>query len=258
MQSDPNYFVAFEQAHVPLYSMATDYTAGHHFATHAHDTAQLLYAIEGLMLIETTKGRWIVPSQRGVWLAPQTWHAVTMLTAVKMRSVFIQPSVVMHFNAAICVLQTSVLLRELILASTQIMAPYSENSREGRITALLLDELRLSPVLPFYLPWPTDLRLQQHCQQLLDFPQQHSTIAQISQQLGISQMTLQRRFIQQTGLRFGQWRQQARLLLALEKLARGEKIISVALNVGYASQSAFTASFKQQFGLTPSLFCHQS
>ena len=52
---------------------------------------------------------------------------------------------------------------------------------------------------------------------------------------------------------FGQWRQQARLL-ALERIAGGEKIIDVALELGYESPSAFTSMFKKQFGKTPSQF----
>lgn len=53
---------------------------------------------------------------------------------------------------------------------------------------------------------------------------------------------------------FGQWRQQSRLLLALERIAVGEKIIDVAGQLGYESPSAFTTMFKKQFGMTPSNF----
>jgi methylphosphotriester-DNA--protein-cysteine methyltransferase len=42
----------------------------------------------------------------------------------------------------------------------------------------------------------------------------------------------------ETGMTFGQWRQQARLLRALELLATGEKVIDVALALGYESPSA--------------------
>jgi AraC-like DNA-binding protein len=53
---------------------------------------------------------------------------------------------------------------------------------------------------------------------------------------------------------FGQWRQQARLLRALERLAGGEKVVDVALALGYESPSAFATMFKRQFGQTPSQF----
>ena len=53
---------------------------------------------------------------------------------------------------------------------------------------------------------------------------------------------------------FGQWRTQARLLMALERLAAGEKIVTVALGLGYDSPSAFATMFKRQFGVAPSRF----
>jgi AraC-like DNA-binding protein len=53
---------------------------------------------------------------------------------------------------------------------------------------------------------------------------------------------------------FGQWRQQARLLAALERLAVGDKVIDVALAMGYDSPSAFTSMFKRQLGQTPAAF----
>ncbi len=62
----------------------------------------------------------------------------------------------------------------------------------------------------------------------------------------------QRWFRKETGLTFGQWRQQARLLLALQRIAVGEKIIEVAIELGDESPSAFTRMFKKQFGKTPS------
>ncbi len=53
---------------------------------------------------------------------------------------------------------------------------------------------------------------------------------------------------------FAQWREQARLLFALRRLAHGERIIDVAFDCGYASQSAFTAMFRRHFGRPPSEF----
>jgi AraC-like DNA-binding protein len=66
--------------------------------------------------------------------------------------------------------------------------------------------------------------------------------------------TIQRRFARQTGMTFGQWRQQAKLILALEQLACGVKVVDVALNLGYGSPSAFATMFKRQFGTTPSAY----
>jgi AraC-like DNA-binding protein len=53
---------------------------------------------------------------------------------------------------------------------------------------------------------------------------------------------------------FSQWREQARLLAALKLLAEGKKGIEIALDCGYASQSAFSAMFRRHFGVSPSMF----
>jgi len=43
-------------------------------------------------------------------------------------------------------------------------------------------------------------------------------------------------------------------LHGLERLAVGDKVVDVALALGYDSPSAFAAMFKRQFGETPSAF----
>jgi len=53
---------------------------------------------------------------------------------------------------------------------------------------------------------------------------------------------------------FAQWRQQIRLLSAISLLAEGRSITSVALDVGYESPSAFTATFHRAFGQPPSAY----
>ncbi|WP_422191544.1 helix-turn-helix transcriptional regulator [Aquabacterium sp.] len=80
------------------------------------------------------------------------------------------------------------------------------------------------------------------------------TVAQWAEPLGLTARTVHRLFAANTGMTFGQWRQQARLLAGLEQLAQGEKVAHVALAAGYRSQSAFAAMFKRHFGIAPTAF----
>ncbi len=48
------------------------------------------------------------------------------------------------------------------------------------------------------------------------------------------------------------WRRQSRLLTSLSLLAEGKSIGEVAHAVGYESTAAFSAAFKQCFGVSPS------
>ena len=119
---------------------------------------------------------------------------------------------------------------------------------------LLLDELQALPVLPLHLPQPADPRLRRICARLLERPGDVSTLGRWAQLLEVDVKTIQRLFTRETGMTFGQWRQQARLLRALERLATGEKVVDIALALGYDSPSAFATMFKRQFGQTPSTF----
>jgi len=71
---------------------------------------------------------------------------------------------------------------------------------------------------------------------------------------GISERTLSRRFVLETGFTYTAWRQRARLMRALELLAEGEAVTTVALDLGYDSVSAFIALFKRTLGVTPSAY----
>jgi AraC-like DNA-binding protein len=68
---------------------------------------------------------------------------------------------------------------------------------------------------------------------------------------GASSRTLTRLFLAETGMTFRQWQRQARLLAGLVRLADGQPVTVVALEVGYASPSAFIAMFRRALGTTP-------
>ncbi|MGD9313458.1 MAG: helix-turn-helix domain-containing protein, partial [Desulfobacterales bacterium] len=60
-----------------------------------------------------------------------------------------------------------------------------------------------------------------------------------------------RHFRTETGMTFGQWRQQIRILEALKRLGMKESVTTVAIELGYDSPSAFISMFKKALGKTP-------
>ena len=72
-----------------------------------------------------------------------------------------------------------------------------------------------------------------------------------AREAGASPRTLARLFLRETGMTFGAWRQQARLLHALIGLAEGRPVTSLALDLGYASPSAFMSSMSLQASRMP-------
>lgn len=254
MVADSQHHLPFEAAPRPVTGLAMEYPGGHIIAVHKHMRSQFLYATQGVMVIETRRGRWVVPPTRGVWLQAHVEHTVRMRGLVSMRTLFVDQDAAPNLPTENCVLSVSPLLRELVLEASQIPLDYDLDSRNGRLMRLLLDEIQVLPVLPFHLPWPEDKRLSQVCAHLAQQPDDPTTITEWAERLAMSQKTFHRQFKSHTGITFGQWRQLARLLLSLESLAEGTPIVQVALEYGYNSQSAYTVMFKRYFGIPPSAF----
>lgn len=247
-------YTRYDRSEMPVAAMATDYAPGHRTARHRHPNAQLIHAVHGVMVVSTEDGQWIVPPTRAIWMPAETDHWIRMVGNVRMRTAYIRPDAAPGLPTRCTVLGVSPLLRELIVAAVAVPLPYPADSRDGRLMRLLLDEVVLLPSLPLHLPDPRDPALRRICEAIVAAPDTDTPLAEWASRLGIDPKTVQRRFARETGMTFGQWRQQARLLAALERLAAGAKVVDVALELGYQSPSAFAAMFRRQFGMPPSLF----
>ncbi|WP_407152133.1 AraC family transcriptional regulator [Bradyrhizobium sp. ORS 86] len=238
----------------PMAAMEIDYPSGTSTGLHAHPRGQLLYAIEGVMIVRSTEGTWVVPPNRAVWLVAGLAHEVRMCGAVKIRTIFVDSDVAPNLPRTSCVFAVSALLRELFVAAMRVPLDYAPGTSDERLMHVLLDQLREVDVLPLHLPMPRNARIRRICRALIARPDNASTAEQWARKLKVTSKTVHRLFIRETGMTFGEWRQQARLLFALERLARGERVVNVALDSGYASQSAFSAMFRKHFGVPPNAF----
>lgn len=247
-------FELHDRSAMPVTGKAIDYDADFCVVRHSHPNAQLIHAVRGVMVVSTAGGQWIVPPTRGIWMPAGTTHWTRMIGEVHMRTLYIRPDAAPGLPDDCRAVAISPLLRELTLEAIRISQPYAEDSRAGRLMRLLLDEVSLLSTLPLHLPQPNDPRLLVICNAISATPDSRSTLDDWATRLAVDVKTIQRLFARETGMSFGQWRQQARLLTALEQLASGAKVVDVALNMGYASPGAFATMFKRQFGVAPSAF----
>jgi AraC-like DNA-binding protein/quercetin dioxygenase-like cupin family protein len=237
----------------PVTLRARDLEAAEFMAPHSHAWGQVTYALEGVVRVTANNSSWIVPPLRAIWIAPHVEHAVTVLEKARLRPLCVLAERAPFAGSECKVLEVSSLLRELIVALEQ-PDPGTEPAREALLAELILDELARSATRPIRVPLPEDKRLKVLCAALMVDPASPQTLEHWAQQVGASERTLARLFERELGLTFGQWRQQVRLAHAAPLIARGLPLAQVAEQLGYASQSAFSAMFKKTFGTTPSAF----
>lgn len=155
------------------------------------------------MEIRTDTGLWLVPPQRALWMpagaahsmVPEVarWHcARRMCAGIGVRPMPGQPGVV----------QVSSLLRELILRAATIPRDYPEDSRDGRILNLILEEIVWAPERELHLPTGRDKRLAAICEAILASPQDNRTLDEWASQHGATARTLSRLFMSEMGGRF--------------------------------------------------------
>jgi AraC-like DNA-binding protein/quercetin dioxygenase-like cupin family protein len=236
---------------MPVTAVALDYRPGERIRRHRHPVNQLIYAVRGVMVVTSDVGQWLVPPTRALWMPASVVHGIRMIGHIRMRTVYVRPYAASGMPTACVVVAVSRLLSERVLEAVNVRLPYTQDSRGGRLLRLLLDEMVQVHVLPLTLPYPSDPRLKAIHQRITEAPDDPTTAVQWARTFQLNPRTLHRLFVRETSLTFGQWRRQARLLTALEMLAKGERIVDVALAVGYRSPTAFSTMFHRQFGAPP-------
>lgn len=235
----------------PVAVLARDVPDNHTTPWHSHKRAQLVYAASGVMVVKTRASTWVIPPQRAVWVPSRVEHETRTIGLVAMRTIYVAPRVAQHLLRECCAINVSPLLRELILRAAEAPLLYDRNGPDGRLMQMILDEIRVSRMLPLHLPIPSHPHLASICGRILRDLHASATLARLASDAGISKRTAERIFLRETGMTFSRWRQQARLLTALTRLAAGKSVKNAAFDAGYSTQSAFTSMFKRSFGTTP-------
>jgi AraC-like DNA-binding protein len=159
-----------------------------------------------------------------------------------------------RLSTEVCVLQISPLLRELVVAAAMAEPEYQPDSPESRIMAVILDQIGVQPVATLALPMPTEARVLRIVRYLIANPGDSRELGAWAREVGASKQTLTRLFLAQTGMTFRSWREQLRVLSAMELLATGDSVTNVALEVDYGNTSALIAMFRRCLGTTPARY----
>lgn len=221
---------------------------------HAHRKASLLLNLRGMVTCEADDGVWIVPPHSALWMPAGKAHSGRLSGNIECYAVFIEPELITRQPKSCATLSVSPLLRELVLrcAQSPVDAPFFD--ADFRILAVLLDELDAAQEVKLSFPMPKSIPLQQLADLLLKHPGDKATLAQWAARIGLSERTLSRSLLVETGMSFGRWRRQLHVVLALQRLGDGEIVQNVAIDLGYESASSFVTMFRKTLGKPPARY----
>lgn len=220
---------------------------------HRHCRGQLFGSMRGLLTIGVEEGVWVVPATHAIWVPPHRVHWARSHGPFHGYAVYVAEPACAELPAAPCAIRMSALLREATLRAARWPAGPLDAVAEP-LAGVILDEIGTLPTDPLGLPLPRDGRLLRVAQALLDTPADDRSLEQWAKWAAISDRSLSRHFVSETGFTFTAWRQRARLMRALEMLAEDVPVTSIALALGYSTPSTFIGLFRRTFGVTPALY----
>lgn len=241
-------------SHGPAMAMRmdfADYEAEAH--QHQHPQGQLILALHGAVTCTAESGVWIVPPDCGLWVPGGVPHSNQVTPNARLTYLFVEPGAA-TLPAECCTLSVSPMLREMIHRVADLSESDARNAHVDRLMRVMLDELALMPRERLELPVSDHPKIAMIATTLLADPSDRRTLAQWAEHIAVSERTLKRLMVEETGLSFGRWRRQLHLVIALRELAGGASVQQVAGDLGYESTTAFIVMFKKVLGTTPSRY----
>jgi AraC-like DNA-binding protein len=140
-----------------------------------------------------------------------------------------------------------------MITSLQRLAQLKSDERRMRrlLWSIVAAEMRQAQSQRCGIPMPRAPRMLKAAHSVLIQPTAAVSLDRIAAHAGMSRRSFARHFREQTGLSFTQWKRAVIAERALELVASGQKVSSVAFDVGYESVSAFIAMFRRQYGGSP-------
>ncbi len=216
---------------------------------HEHPEEQLLYPEHGCVLLETEGAVVRLAPDRAAWIPGGQTHSVLIDRSFCYHSLYAPPGFVSA--GPFRVIHVRPLLRELILDAAHWARGKGCGQAEFHKALVMRHEIENAPRLSPGVDIPDDPRLAKVCRPLEQNPADDRGLTEWARVANASEKTLQRLFVAKTGLTFQQWRTYVRMNRASEMQARGERLIDIALAVGYSTESAFSAAFKRFYGKSP-------
>ena len=244
------------EARVPRYlGEAVRPPTGESYDWHTHDFGQLIFAAAGSMYVGTPGRVLLLSSAMALWIPPGIQHWMRYGSNNEMHYVDVSQEEAEKIGASCRIMAMTPLLSALISATMPEKEALRAKDHKVALHDLLRHELVAAPDVPLSIAMPQDHRIRPFAEAALEDPGAVESVESWLADAPASRKTIERLFIAETGMPPLRWLRHARVLHAISRLAAGEKVSSVAFDMGYASSSAFSYMFRRTLGHSPSDFC---
>lgn len=218
---------------------------------HFHDMHKLLYAFEGAIEVESTRGRNLIPPQLAAWIPAEVPHC-TSIHGIRWVSVFFAPDMVHDVERRVRTVIVSPLMREMLRESMR----WSLDAPESQLRSNFFDAMGtlceewIDREARLFLPTSKEARVKR----ALDYTSKRMDlgVSEICQHAGISVRSLRRRLKTETGMTWEVYRHRCRLLRAIWLLTETDEPMSeIAARCGFESPSGFAKAFRHAMAEAP-------
>lgn len=225
---------------------------------HKHPTGQLMVATEGIVGIEFEDSYWAIPARCGVWVPPDIPHQGVLGLGGKSVSMHVGPAWVGSLPTQSTLMMMKPLTIEMIIASATPAWKKRSTEYRNHFSQVLIDDVANAKQLPSnFAPLPKSPFLLKILREMHDADKAGWTMAEWAAHVGMSERTLGRNALRETGMTFYNWRLQHLFLRSIEHLAEKMSVDEVASLAGYRNTSAYIKVFKEVFGMTPGTYARQ-
>lgn len=252
MLIDDNTLFCIDNMPYPFVGIAAQ-IGKHDSGMHTHNRAQLLFAPYGCMSITLNGLHCVLPPTKAAWIPAGIEHCASMTNVVAYRSLYFDPLLIKNLPKELSIFNVTPLLKELI-ERMSFWDWDKPNEEQKNTLALCCEELLHAEKNELTLPLPKDKRLALWLENVKQGTQLPQPLNEMAKHIGASSKTISRLFIKETGMPYQAWRQQWRLLTAIEQLSEKKSVSVVAHALEFSSDSAFIHFFKQHTGETPTRY----
>lgn len=225
--------------------------AGANASWHSHEFGQLISADSGSMYVGLTDRVLLLSPAMAVWIPPDAQHWLRFGSENVMRYVDVNRDEAERLGNRSRVFAMTPLLAWLFRATMPDSIETRTPNHVNALYELLRHEILAARDVPLSLMMPQDKRIRSFAEAALDDPGKIRSIEAWLADVPASRKTIERLFLSETGMPPSRWLRHARVFHAISLLSSGQKVTTVALDMGYRSTSAFSYMFRQTLGVSP-------